>query len=192
MTRVSLRPMTETDSPQVHAWRNLPDVRRNMYTDHIITADEHARWFPVALAAPDRRYWMIVCDGEPIGVANLVDISARHQRCSWAFYLGPADLRGKGIGRAVEFLVQREVFETLGLRKLCCEVLDFNSAVIEMHLKLGFSREGIQRAHIVKETGACDVHQLAMFDEDWHRLKAGFAEELARRDLQVEPPAVTP
>ena len=86
----------------------------------------------------------------------------------------------------------REVFETLGLRKLCCEVLDFNSAVIEMHLKLGFSREGIQRAHIVKDTGSCDVHQLAMFDEDWHRLKAGFAEELARRDLQVDPPAVMP
>jgi UDP-4-amino-4,6-dideoxy-N-acetyl-beta-L-altrosamine N-acetyltransferase len=134
---------------------------------------------------------MIVCDGEPIGVANLVDISARHQRCSWAFYLGPADLRGKGIGRAVEFLVQREVFETLGLRKLCCEVLDFNAAVIEMHLKLGFAREGIQRAHIVKDAGPCDVHQLAMFDHDWQSRKAEFADELARRGLIVDD-EVTP
>lgn len=192
MTRVSLRPMTETDSPQVHGWRNLPDVRRNMYTDHIITADEHALWFPVALVAPDRRYWMIVCDGEAIGVANLADLSSRHRRCAFGVYLGADDLRGKGIGRAVQFLLQREAFETLGLHKLCCEVLAFNTPAMEMYLKLGFVREGIQRAHIVKDDVPCDVHQLAMFDEDWHRLKAGFAEELDRRDLQVDPPAVMP
>jgi UDP-4-amino-4,6-dideoxy-N-acetyl-beta-L-altrosamine N-acetyltransferase len=188
MTRVSLRPMTETDSPQVHAWRNLPDVRRNMYTDHIITAEEHARWFPSALTAADRRYWMIVCDGEPVGVANLADISPRHGRCSFGIYLGPADLRGKGVGRAALFLLQREAFDRLGLRKLCCEVLDFNTQALQLYLGLGFVQEGRLRAHIVKETGPCDVIQLAMLDADWQQRQGDFAKQLAGRGIMFDDP----
>lgn len=186
MTHVRLRPMVAADSDMVRTWRNLPDVRRNMYTDHEIPAHEHQRWFEATLAASDRAYWIIGCDGVDVGVANIVDISLRHQRCSWAFYLGPADLRGKGIGRGVEYLVQRHVFETLGLNRLCCEVLDFNTAVIEMHQKLGFAREGILREHIRKADRACDVHVFGMLRADWLRLRESFASALAERGMTVE------
>ena len=43
--RVDLRPLQADDKDQILAWRNSPDVRAYMYTDHVISPDEHARWF---------------------------------------------------------------------------------------------------------------------------------------------------
>lgn len=40
-----LRPMTEADLAQVLAWRNHPDIRANMYTQHEITMAEHRAWW---------------------------------------------------------------------------------------------------------------------------------------------------
>ena len=40
-----LRAMTESDLPRVLSWRNAEDVRKNMYTSHIITEPEHRAWW---------------------------------------------------------------------------------------------------------------------------------------------------
>ena len=85
---VALRRLRLDDLVRVREWRNLPEIARYMYTDHEIGEGEHARWFGDALDRPDRRYWIIELEGRPVGLANLVDISERHRRASWAFLTG--------------------------------------------------------------------------------------------------------
>src|SRR5271168_3035220 len=92
---MALRPLRAADSEQLLRWRNLPQVARYMYTEHEISAAEHAAWFERALNDPTRRYWIIVADGVDIGLGNLYDISTTHRRCFWAFYIGDAEVRGK-------------------------------------------------------------------------------------------------
>ncbi|MFB2351245.1 GNAT family N-acetyltransferase, partial [Priestia megaterium] len=90
-------------------------------TDHVISPAEHARWFAAAMADPARKYWIIELDGEPVGLANLYDISPANRKCAWAYYLASPSVRGKGVGAFVEFWVIEHVFGDLGLDKLCCE-----------------------------------------------------------------------
>lgn len=45
-----IRPMVYADLERVLAWRNHPDVRRYMYTQHEITLDEHQRWYEPCLS----------------------------------------------------------------------------------------------------------------------------------------------
>ena len=42
---VTLRRLRPDDRDRLLAWRNAPEVAAYMYSDHEITAEEHARWF---------------------------------------------------------------------------------------------------------------------------------------------------
>lgn len=173
-----MRPMTAGDGDRILAWRNSPDVRAYMYTDHLISPDEHARWLEGALADPRRRYWVIEAEGQPVGLANLYDIDERHGRCAWAYYLAEPAARGKGLGSAVEFWVIEQVFGPLGLTKLWCEVLISNEPVWRLHLKHGFREEARLRRHVLKNGEWQDVLGLGLLAEEWAERREAMAERL--------------
>ena len=178
---VALRPVRPEDSDRLLDWRNRPEVSAYMYTDHVISADEHARWFAAAIAAPDRRYWIIALDGAPVGLANLVNIDEARRRCDWAYYLAEPSTRGKGVGAAVEFSVIQFVFDRLKLNKLCCEVLLENEAVWKLHESFGFQREALYRDHIFKGGRFHDVVGLGLLARDWAAVRDACAARLAGR-----------
>jgi len=187
---VRLRLITPDDSARVLAWRNSPQVSAYMYSDHQIGQGEHNRWFTAALAASDRRYWIIEMDGEPVGLANLARIDPANRRCDWAYYLGEASTRGRGLGSQIEYIVLRHVFETLGLNKLWCEVLLDNEGVWKLHESFGFVREALYRQHVFKDGRFQDVVGLGMLSSDWTTAKPAIEARL--RDKGNDPDALAP
>ena len=178
---VHLRPVETGDSDRLLDWRNREQVAAYMYTDHQISPEEHARWFAAATAAPDRRYWIIELDRQPVGLANLAGIDPARRRCEWAYYLAETSVRGRGVGAAVEFVMIDHVFGTLGLHKLWCEVLIENEAVWKLHLSFGFVREALYRDHVWKVGRFQDVVGLGLLAPDWAKARAGCAERLAQK-----------
>jgi UDP-4-amino-4,6-dideoxy-N-acetyl-beta-L-altrosamine N-acetyltransferase len=177
---VTLRPVVAADSGRLFAWRNSPAVSAYMYTDHLISPEEHERWFARAMAAADRAYWIIEDDGAPVGLANLAGIDLSRRRCDWAFYLGEASTRGRGVGAAVEFIVLDHVFDDLGLHKLWCEVLLENKGVWRMHESYGFIREALFRDHVWKAGRFHDVVGLGLLADDWAAAREHCAARLAK------------
>lgn len=165
--QVQLRDVTPADRDRLLQWRNQPDVAQWMYTDSLISEADHANWFAAALVDPARRYWIITLEGEPVGLANLADISPAHRRCAWAYYLASPAVRGKGVGAYVEYWVIEQVFGPMGLTKLWCEVLVENEAVWKLHESFGFQREALFRQHVWKAGAPCDVVGLGLLAEDW-------------------------
>ena len=164
---VGFRPLGLDDVTRVLGWRNLPEVATYMYTDHRISDAEHARWFAAAMNDETKRYWIIELDGEPVGLANLYDISILQRRASWAFYLADDRVRGKGVGSTTERFVMRHVFTELGLDKLCCEVLASNEGVVKMHERYGFQVDGVLRRHVVKAGERIDVVSMSLLRDEW-------------------------
>lgn len=164
---ISLRDVGPDDMEMIRGWRNLPQVADYMYTDHVISPEEHAAWFARVVKDPTCKYWIIVCDGEDVGLANLYAIDQRNRRCYWAFYVVSPNVRGKSVGSYVEYTVLNYVFTELQFEKLCCEVLSFNRGVVEMHLRFGFVQEGLFRKHILKRGEFHDVICLAMLKKEW-------------------------
>ena len=182
---IALRVLRQEDDARVLRWRNSTEVAAYMYTDHVISAEEHARWLAAALSAEDRRYWIIEMDGAPVGLANLARIDPAARRCEWAYYLADASTRGKGVGAQVEYGVIRHVFDGLKLNKLWCEVLLGNDAVWKLHESFGFRREALFRQHVAKGGGFQDVVGLGLLAEDWAAVEPGCAARLIAKGVDL-------
>jgi len=180
---ILLREVKPSDKNMLRTWRNLPGVNRYLYNDHEISTEEHNRWFQGVFTDPSRRYWIISCDEEDVGVAYLYNIDLKNQRCYWAFYLASPNTRGKGIGSFVEYSILKHVFDDMKLQKLCAEVLAFNEPVTNMHKGFGFVEEGRFRKHIYKGGQFDDIICVAMLKEDWETKRPEIEERLRRKGL---------
>jgi UDP-4-amino-4,6-dideoxy-N-acetyl-beta-L-altrosamine N-acetyltransferase len=160
--------MTEEDLQQVLFWRNHPDVRRYMYSQHEISLEEHARWFSRASQDPGRHLLLFEIDRIPRGFFQTHQI-ASGGIAEWGFYAAPD--APKGAGRALGEAALQYAFETVGLHKLCGQALAHNERSIHFHLSLGFQREGFLRQQHFDGERYHDVMCFGLLASEWNQLK---------------------
>lgn len=166
MTQISqrVRTMATADLEMVLAWRNAPEVRRYMYSQHEITLDEHRRWFERVSADP-HRHLLIYEDGtSALGFVNIHQVASGGV-ADWGFYAAPD--APKGTGRSLGNIVLRHAFVDLGLHKLCGQALAFNERSIRFHRMLGFMQEGVLRQQYFDGQHYHDVLCFGLLAQEW-------------------------
>jgi len=176
-TCYSTRPIEIKDKNLILQWRNSDRVRSNMYSDQLISQEEHEEWFTRALVDRNSVYLVFLYELRPIGFISFTNISAVRTRCYWAFYLGEVDVP-RGSGTVMEFYALDYAFLTLKIRKLCCEVFSFNNGVIKLHRKFGFVQEGLFVEHYKKNEEYEDIVCLAKFASSWAEERPAFEDSL--------------
>ena len=161
----NLRAISDADLGLMREWRNAPSVRENMYTRHEISEEEHLRWWRSIRDDAAHQYLMYELDGVPNGVVGFNKIDKCDEHAFWAFYASPNAPRGTGM--LMELLALDYAFDTLGLHKLSCEVLDFNQSVIKLHNKFGFVEEGVFRSHHKVDGEFVNIHRLGLLRFEW-------------------------
>lgn len=161
-----LRPVQENDLPIILTWRNSPRIRESMFSDHIITWEEHVLWFQQIQDGRSTVSLLYEIEETPAGVITFTAIDHVNQRCKWGFYVGPEDLP-KGTGFRMGCLALDFAFGSLDMRKVCGEVLAYNTPSLNFHRKLGFSQEGYFRQHILKEGTYHDVVFFSLWKNHW-------------------------
>jgi methionyl-tRNA formyltransferase len=161
-----LRQLTEQDLNLVRNWRNSDHVRANMYTDHIISEEEHRAWFQRVMVDPTVRYLILEYRDRPVGLVNFTAIDTRNSKCMWGFYLGETDLP-RGSGTIMGYLSMNYVFEEIQIRKVSGEVLDFNEPSQKLFRRLGFTEEGRLRQHVLKNGRYADVVLFSLLAGKW-------------------------
>lgn len=159
-----LRTMVAEDLERVLAWRNHPDIRRYMYTQHEIGLDEHRRWFEKASLDPSRRLLIFELKGIPCGYVQFSGV-ASGGIADWGFYVSPE--AEKGTGRALGNAALNHAFRELTLHKVCGQALDYNERSIAFHLALGFAREGVLRDQHFDGERYHDVFCFGLLRDEW-------------------------
>lgn len=146
--------------------RNQLSVRTSMYSDRLISLEEHMSWIK-GLRLNERNFVFVVFSsiGKALGVVSLQNYEVNQKKSSWAFYLDE-DVRG-GIGAFIEFNFLDFSFIKLGLEKLNCEVIESNQSVIKLHKKFYFLEEGLRRSEIIKNDKRVGVILLGLLKEEW-------------------------
>jgi UDP-4-amino-4,6-dideoxy-N-acetyl-beta-L-altrosamine N-acetyltransferase len=134
--------MVHADLERVLAWRNHPDVRRYMFTQHEITLDEHRLWFERTLQDPKKHLLIFEVNQQPQGFVNFNE-TGNGGIADWGFYVAPDAPRGSG--QQLGCAALSHAFTQLNLHKVCGQALAYNERSIQFHHSLGFQQEGTLR-----------------------------------------------
>jgi UDP-4-amino-4,6-dideoxy-N-acetyl-beta-L-altrosamine N-acetyltransferase len=179
---ISLRDVAPDDVERLFQWRHEPAVDRWMYSVPP-TREEHHAWFDAFLRDADRKGFVILRNGEPCGSLTLEGLLSPQRRAKWGWYIGDAEARGRGAGRAAQALGLDAAFGGLGLQKVWSEIRAENETALKAQTWAGFRREGYLRRHAFKHGVFRDVALLSILKEEWDKRRPQVIKELAASGL---------
>lgn len=145
-----------------------------MYTDHIISLDEHRAWYDRIKSSSEQIPYIFELDGRPIGFFNVTDINRENSRCGFGLYIGEPDMP-RGTGTALGYCAMEEIFERLGFQRIIGEVFSFNKATIEFNMRLGFTHETQNVRQVWKNGKYEDILIFDLFRDGWLKRKPELA-----------------
>jgi UDP-4-amino-4,6-dideoxy-N-acetyl-beta-L-altrosamine N-acetyltransferase len=166
-----LRPIQEDDLQQVLEWRNSDRIRACMYTDDIISWDQHCKWFETTKGNPIVLHQVCEFQDRLIGVVNASRIDESNTFCHWGFYLGDLTVP-KGSSYVMGLLFLDLLFDSLSLQKVYGEVLSFNADSIKYHVNIGFEYEEVLEKHVVKGSVSMDVIRFGLSSKRWYSVRS--------------------
>ena len=165
LSACAFRKLEQGDLAVILEWRNAPKVRAAMFTTHVISPEEHQRWFERISKDPTAEHLLFLANGAPAGVFNITHIDREAGTCCWAFYA--SERAPRGVGAAMEITALDHMSVAWKMRKISCDVLSTNAPVLKLHRRFGFQEEGVFRQQCFREGRWVDVHRLALFTEAW-------------------------
>jgi len=160
----TVRPLVKKDLETILTWRNNPDVRKFMYSQHEITLEEHLAWFEKSKLNPLRHLLIYQEDDIILGYINITK-HASEKIADWGFYLAPD--APKGTGSRLGKTALQYAFTTLSLHKVCGEALEYNKRSRAFHINQGFQQEGILRDQYFNGEKYHSVVCFGLINREW-------------------------
>ncbi|PMO91540.1 UDP-4-amino-4,6-dideoxy-N-acetyl-beta-L-altrosamine N-acetyltransferase [Vibrio breoganii] len=136
-----VRPAEDKDKLMVLGWRNHPDVRAVMLTNHQISETEHSAWWDKTMQMEERQLLIFERNNTPVGVITIYAWDKSKATAWWGFYLDNANLE-QSEKTAIWLQLEQEVIRysdvELQVFELYCESLKSNQLAWKLHEKLGF------------------------------------------------------
>jgi len=163
---MTLHALKNEDLDLILEWRNAPNVRKNMYTSHMIGREEHVAWFEKTRNDKSAQ-WFVYHEenGDPAGVVCFKEIDDVNRSASWGFYAS-GNAR-PGVGTRMEYDALEYIFQECEFRKLTCEVFSTNAKVIKLHEKFGFSIKEISKNSHFDGENNIDVVKMEILADEW-------------------------
>jgi UDP-4-amino-4,6-dideoxy-N-acetyl-beta-L-altrosamine N-acetyltransferase len=146
--------LNDDEKEMIRNWRNHESIRNMMYSDHIITIDEHSKFIIGLRNASNNFYWMVRKNQENIGTISLNRVDFKNFNAYIGIYSNP-NLSKMG-GLLIECL-KMLAFNEVKLHTLKLEVIEGNERAINFYKKSGFLEEGRLREFVFKNGKWLDV-----------------------------------
>ncbi len=164
LTSIIARRMQDNDLEYVLTWRNHPDVRRFMFTQHEINAREHRAWFNIASKDETRTLLVVEEQHQPVGCVIFSGVQP-NSTADWSFYSAPNS--PAGTGKKICSVALDFIFNELKVHKVAGQVIEYNSASICIHQHLGFTQEGYLREHTLINDSYCNLLCFGLLSDEW-------------------------
>lgn len=163
-----LRAPEMSDVPLLTKWVNDPEVRRFVSTRIApVTEAGEVEWVKRANSDDKSVRLIIEADDKPIGTMGIHGINLADRRCTTGAMIGEKEYWGRGYGTDAKMILLHHAFNTIGLRKVCSDVIAYNERSLRYSLKCGYKEEGRRKDHIFREGKFWDLIELGLFKENW-------------------------
>ena len=148
---ISLRHIIIEDAPALMELNNNPEIAKCVVGNpRIVTLQEQLKWMEKINTEQNVSRFMIDCDGLAVGTVIISDINHNAKTGNVNIKL----LRGHqgcGIGKSAIKLALEHCFWDLDLYCVTAHVLSDNIVSQALFEKIGFRKEGILRARVIKD-----------------------------------------
>lgn len=165
---IALRPLRVEDLPIIHEWRN--DLLIKKQTQGIrfpITKELDEEWLESVLNDKSNRRIILAIedtDGQNlIGIIQATGIDWISRTCDFGIQIPNTEYQGKGVGKKAMTSFFDYLFNLLGLRKICLQVVVDNELAIGSYNKLGFEEEGRLKEQFYWDGAYHDVLLMGLF-----------------------------
>ena len=164
---ISFRSIDWPDETQLLHWRNAPHVSREHCISAAIDSGTHRNWFTRMMEMPDRHAWVVNLGNLPVGCVMIHSIDDVTGIARTGFYIGEESALATGVGVAMEMFLLDACFAEFSARRAVGEVLASNSAALRLHDAFGWTREGLLREQIVRDSETIDVVLIGILRSEW-------------------------
>jgi RimJ/RimL family protein N-acetyltransferase len=166
--KIALRKAQKSDMANKVKWFNDPEINRTLLLEEPLALDKTLEWFDRAKNDDSRIDFAIdSIDGQPIGLASLVNINQLDQTAEIFCVIGEKKCWGKGIMFETERMLINWAFKEMGLEKIWAYVSPSNIASIVTMKKLGFKIEGTLRKEKKVLGQRTDVIRVGLLKEEF-------------------------
>ena len=142
MSEVCLRPISDSDTPNIVKWRNTDVVRNNLIDRNPITEEGHRAYLQRFIYTKERYQFIIYLlqDGEEsdIGSCFVKSIDYDNKKAEIGIFIGEESARGKGYAKYAIAKLLDFCFTELHMEKIFLWVMDTNTVAKILYKKIGF------------------------------------------------------
>ncbi|MDP2167685.1 MAG: UDP-2,4-diacetamido-2,4,6-trideoxy-beta-L-altropyranose hydrolase [Thermodesulfovibrionales bacterium] len=138
--------LTPEEKEAVLGWRNSDEIRKWMFTSHIISKKEHLRFIEGLREDGRNFYWMAKVGGKASGVGSFQKVDAETR----SGHLGIYSVE-RGAGRTIMQRLLCLWFDILKMRVLKSELIEGNERAHNFYEDFQFKAEGVARS--IEENG---------------------------------------
>lgn len=171
MNKISLRPLSLDDTDNIVRWRNLPSVKKNLYSQVELKPEQHIAYFESVVKMGKCAQFIIVVEDEKqstdIGTIFIKNIDGSNHNGEYGIFIGEESARGKGYAKPATDLILKYGFESLNLHRIYLTVMSDNIPAIRAYERAGFVREGVLREEYLRGDSYVDIVMMSILKQEW-------------------------
>lgn len=167
MTLVNFINISEKENEMIRNWRNSEGVRKWMYSDHVISKEEHLKFIEKLKQDKKNFYWLMKFKGKEdyYGVIYLNKVDLENRNAYLGIYSNQ-DGKTKRAGGLLLGALKKFAFNIINLHTLKLEVIEDNERAIKFYKKSGFNEEGRLKEFIFRNGKWHDVIVMGILNKD--------------------------
>lgn len=171
--RICLRGIEKKDlQGNFFQWANDKEVTRHLFMGITPNIQENLEeWFE-HIRKSQKDIVLMVIDrhkNKEIGFCGFHEIRQFHGSAEYRIFIGEKDYWGKGYGREANKLMLRYGFELLNFNRIWLGVNATHLKAVNSYLKSGFTKEGILRQEIYKNSKYHDVIRMGILRQEYYK-----------------------
>jgi RimJ/RimL family protein N-acetyltransferase len=159
---VQLVPLAEGHAEASLRWVSDPEIAGAIGLEREPSEESTREFIERARTDDSIAAFAIIAGGEHVGNVVLDVINPRLGTARFSIYLGEAEARGRGVGRAAAEQVLEHAFGPLGLHKVWLTVHARNEPAIRAYEACGFRVEGTLRDEFILDGERLDVLRMGI------------------------------
>ena len=163
--KVNIRKFSESDIDNKVRWIN--DIENNLYLHYDLPLEKNKtkEWFKNNQNRTDRYDAVIECNGVPVGIIGLLDIT--EEQAEYYVMLGEKKYKGKKIAKRATFLLLDYAFSVLNIRVVYLYTEVDNAQAQNLFERCGFRKIGIHKCSAVNRGSLVDRFVYKIFVRDF-------------------------